>query len=224
MTLPLTAARVSLVGETRRRVKDLPGFRKTHRVPDRVDSASTRFLHELAAPDLKADIDAVFAALRAAFGYTRRQVKAAREDGLAALRTPDFDYAVSASLDDRDAATLVLRREATRLRTTELLADRRFRAVFARSFQAISAEPAAPLDVEAWIDRVEGLGQPGLTLHYPADAAWCELEIAGFGGVVRVEPARFEVRTKGVLARLDLFETYEAFVTLVSRHDLKMLG
>src|SRR5262245_52572571 len=118
--------RVRLVGETRRRVKDLPGFRKTHRVPDRVDSATTRFLHDLAGPELRADLDAVFAALRAAFGYTRRQVKAAHEEGLAALRTPDFDYAVSASLAPDDATTLILRREATRLRTAELLNDARF--------------------------------------------------------------------------------------------------
>lgn len=223
MTLPLTAVRVSLVGETRRRVKDLPGFRKTHRVPDRVDSASTRFVHELTAPELRSDLDAVFAALRATFGYTRRQARVAFEDGLAALRTPDFDYSVSTSLVGDDAATLVLRREATRLKSDELLKDVRFRSVFARSFHAISAEPATPLDVEGWIDRVEALDKPGLTLRYPADATWCELEMAGFGGVVRVERERFEVRTKGVLARLDLFETYEAFVALVSRRDLKML-
>lgn len=216
--------RVRLVGETRRRVKDLPGFRKTHRVPDRVDAATTRFLHELVAHDLKADVDAVFAALRAAFGYTRRQVKTAHEGGLAALRTPDFDYTVSAALAADDAATLVVRREVTRMKSADLLNDPRFRTVFARSFQAIAVEPSKRVNVARWIDRVEALDEPGVTLRYPADTEWCELEMAGFGGIVRVEPAKFEVRTKGVLARLDLFETYEAFVALFRHSDLKMLG
>ncbi len=223
MTLPFTAARVALVGESRRRVKDLPGFRKTHRVPDRVDAATTRFLHELVAHDLEVDADAVFAALRAAFGYTRRQVKAAREDGLAALRTPDFDYTVSASLTPDDAATLVVRREVTRMKSADLLDDPRFRTVFARTFQAIAVTARKRINVARWIDRVEVLDESGLTLRYPADAAWCELEMAGFGGIVRVEPLKFEVRTKGVLARLDLFETYEAFVALFRRSDRKML-
>src|SRR5437867_452548 len=108
--------RIRLTGETRRRVKDLPAFRKTHRIPDRVDSASSRFVHELAADDLRADLDAVFAAVRTAFGYQRRQTKAAHEAGYSSLRTPDFDYTIAADLAHDDPAVLVLQRTATRLK------------------------------------------------------------------------------------------------------------
>ncbi|MFO0809466.1 MAG: hypothetical protein U0746_12645 [Gemmataceae bacterium] len=224
MKVPFARSRLSLIGQTRQRVKDLRGFRKTHHVPDRIDSASISFLNELAVTELKADLDATFAAVRTAFGYTRRRIKVAFEDGLAALRTPEFDYTVTSLLAADDASIAILRREASRLKSPALLTDPRFRTAFANSFQTLAIEFRKPTDVSRVIDRIEALNHSGLILRYPADAAWCELDIVGFAGIVRIEATRCEIRSRGVLSKRGLFEAYDAFVALFAQSNLPMLS
>src|SRR5262249_8505619 len=136
--------RIVLWSETRSRVKELAGFQKTHSVPDRVRPATVRFTAAVARDDIRADLDAVSAAVREHLGYRRKDVTLTPPtEGAGALRTPEFDYLVSVALAEDDPATVVWRREVTYLAAPDVLRKPAFRAAFGSGFQALSFEYAA---------------------------------------------------------------------------------
>ena len=84
-------------------MKDLAGFRKTFSVPENHSPANRKFVARLAAPDIKADLDAVVAAAREHLQYKRKDIDLIADgDGVGTVRTPDFEYTVTADLDPAD--------------------------------------------------------------------------------------------------------------------------
>src|SRR5947209_5591533 len=165
--------RVVLWSETRVRVKDLPGFRKTHTVPDRLNAATARFLATVAADDMKADRDAVYAAVRQHFGLKRRQVAAGAAEGGVSVRTPDFEYTCEVTLAADDPARAVWRRQVVPLRGLDVLRQPEFHAAFGPLLTTLSFEYADPLDVEGLVDAIEDDAPPGVAVRCAADGSWC---------------------------------------------------
>src|SRR5262249_10723514 len=73
--------RGALRAETAGKVRSLAGFRKHHRLPDRINASSQKFVADLAAEDVKADVDSVYAAVREEMGYKRRDVEGSADRG-----------------------------------------------------------------------------------------------------------------------------------------------
>ncbi|HEY1375575.1 MAG TPA: hypothetical protein VGF55_02215 [Gemmataceae bacterium] len=210
--------RVVLWAETRTRVKDLAGFQKTHHVPDRVRPATVRFAATVARDDLQADLDAVYAAVREHLGYRRKDVTLTPPtDGAGALRTPEFDYLASVALAEDDPTTVVIRREVTHVRSADVLRRPAFQAAFGSAFQALSFEYAAPLDVEGLVDRLEEEPPTGVRVRCAADASWCELDLTGFPGTVRVERCRLDIVGRRIAGANTLWAAFEAFQQLFNR-------
>jgi hypothetical protein len=210
--------RIVLWSETHGRVKELAGFQKTHHVPDRVRPATERFTAAIARDDLQTDLDAVYAAVREHLGYKRKDVALTpATEGAGSLRTPEFDYLVSVRLAEDDPAGVVWRREVTHLRSTELLRRPAFQAAFGNAFQVLSLEYAAPLDVEGLVDRLEEEKPAGVRLRCAADGSWCELDLAGFPGSVRVERNRLDIIGRRVGGAGSLWTAFEAFQNLFNR-------
>ncbi len=210
--------RVLLWSETRTRVRDLAGFQKTHHVPDRVGPATERFVAAIARDDLQADLDAVYAAVRNHLGYKRKDVALTRPtDGAGAIRTPEFDYLVSVALAADDPSVVILRREVTHLRTPGLLRNADFQRAFGNAFQALSFEYAEPLDVAGLVDRLEEDSPTGVRLRCAADGSWCELDLAGFPGTVRVEGRRLDILGRRIAGAGSLWAAFEAFQNLFNR-------
>jgi hypothetical protein len=210
--------RVFLWAETRGRVKELAGFQKAHHVPDRVRPATERFTAAIARDDLQADLDAVYAAVREHLGYKRKDIAVTPPtEGTGSLRTPEFDYLVSVALADDDPAAVVWRREVTHVRSPDLLRRPPFQAAFGNAFQVLSFEYAAPLDVEGLVDRVEEEKPTGVRLRCAADGSWCELDLVGFPGSVRVERNRLDIIGRRVGGANSLWAAFEAFQGLFNR-------
>jgi hypothetical protein len=209
---------VTLWGETRVRVKDLAGFQKTHSVPDRVRPATVRFVAAAARDDLQADLDAAFAAVREHLGYRRKDVTLTPPtDGAGTLRTPDFDYLVTVSLDNGAPADAIIRHEVTHLRSADVLRRPQFQKAFGAAFHVLSFEYAAPLDIAGLVDRLEAEPPMGIRVRCAADTAWCELDLNGFPGTVRVERNRLEIVGHRVGGATTLWAAFEAFQRLFNR-------
>lgn len=207
--------RVALWSETRTRVKDLAGFHKSHHVPDRVRPATVRFVAAAARDDLQTDLDSVYATVREHLGYRRKDVTLTPPtEGAAALRTPEFDYLVSASLAPDNAADVVFRREVTHVRSANLFRRPAFHAAFGTAFQGLSFEYAAALDVERLVDRLEDEPASGVRVRCAADGSWCEVDVNGFPGTIRVEGNRLDILGRRVAGANTLWAAFEAFQRL----------
>jgi hypothetical protein len=210
--------RIVLWSETRTRVKDLARFEKTHRIPDRVRPATVRFVAALARDDLQADLDAVYSTVREHLGYRRKDVTLTQPtDGAGALRTPDFDYLVSVALAADEPSEVVIRREVTNLRSPEILRRPAFQAAFGSSFRALSFESGADVGVAEFIDRLEDDPPKRVRLQSAADASWCELELAGFPGTIRVERRRLDILGRQMGDANTLWAAFEAFRQVFNR-------
>jgi hypothetical protein len=180
--------------ETYGRVKALSGYRKHHHLPDRITASTRRFVAELAADDLEADLEAYYSALREYMGYKRRDLDLSLKEGTGRLGTPDFDYVVRVAQAEDDPAGVVWQREVGNIRTPEVIAGPGFQKVFGGIFDTLVFEFGQPFDVESWVDRVEDDAPEGVKVRCASDASSCEVTVPGFRGVLRLWPDRVEVQ------------------------------
>jgi hypothetical protein len=177
------------------KVKDLRGFRKSFQIPDFAGPSSRKFIAKCATDDIRADVDAVYEAARAHLGYKRKDVDTtAGQDGFGSLRSPDFEYTVTATLDKTDPSRVTWRRELGQLADAGFVRGVGFEAVFGSTFDQLAFEFAKPVDVEALIDKLEDDTPAGVTLHVESDGGAFELSLAKFAGRVRVERTALTVR------------------------------
>lgn len=186
-----------LRGESRARVKSLSGYRKYHRLPDRVGPSARSFVAELAAEDVKQDVDSIYAAIRESLGYKRRDVEGSADRNSGFVRTPDFEYSVGVDLADDDAGTVVWRREVAAIREPKVVLDRPFQRVFGELFDTLVFEFTRPFDLEAWVDQIEEEGADRVKLRCASDCSSCDVTVKGFLGVIRLFRDRVEVQGQG---------------------------
>src|SRR5947209_11137092 len=210
--------RVRLRAEARERVKELTGFRKGFRLPDRATPSSERFIAGLAAEDLDADTARTHGLIREHFGYKRRDVEVVpATEGRASIRTPDFDYHVSVRLDPADPTAVLWQRQVTHVQSADALFGPAFQTVFGALFTELAFESPAPTDVEELIDQIEEKRPEGVKLSYPADCAWCDLYFAGFPGAVRVERESLRITAPTAQTGPALVKIFLEFQNLFAR-------
>jgi hypothetical protein len=206
------------------RVKSLSGYRKFHRLPDRVNDYAQKFVADLAGEDLKADVDSYYDLVREHLGYKRRDVEAACDRGSGFVRTPDFEYSVSVSVAPDDPTTVVWRREVGGIRNPEVILGRPFAAVFGDLFDTLVFEFVKPFDLETWVDRVEDEVPEGVKVRCASDCSSCEVTVAGFAGVVRLRRDGVEVEGRKGPSSRGLVEAFLQFQDLFSgQRDLQAL-
>ena len=174
--------RGTLRSETTSRIKTLSGYRKFHRLPDRVDARARKFVGELAAEDVKSDVDAMYAAIREVMGYKRRDVEGSADGNTGFVRTPDFEYSISVDLADSDPSTVIWRREVGNIREPAVVLGKPFQQVFGPVFDTLAFEFTRPFDLETWVDRIEDEVPKGVKLRCASDCSTCDVMVAGFTG------------------------------------------
>jgi hypothetical protein len=212
---PARLKRVAFRSESGGRVKDLTGFRKTFRLPDHAGPSARKFVAKCATDDLRADLDAVFEAVREHLRYKRKDVETTLGTaGVGSLRTPDFEYTVSINLDPHDPTQVVWQREVGQFNDLGVVRGEAFAAAFGRLFDQLTFEFAVPVDVGELVDRLEDHPAAGVTVSASSDGAACEVTLAGFAGAVRVERDALTVRGRTGDAA-GLLDQFLAFVNKV---------
>ena len=217
--------RGALRSESTARVKGLRGYRKFHKLPDRVSASSQKWVADLAEEDIKFDVDTYYAAVREYLGYRRRDVEAGYERGSGYVRTPDFDYAVSVAQAPDDPASVVWRREVSGIRRPEAVLGRPFQRAFGELFDTLVFEFENPFDLATWVDRVEEDGPRGVKVRCASDCSSCDVSVPGFAGLIRLWPNRVEVQGGGKgPGSKGLVEAFLQFQDLFTdRHDPRAL-
>jgi hypothetical protein len=205
---PARLLRVAFRTETQTRIKDLSQFRKGFQIPDSPSPSSRKFIAKLASADVKSDIDMTYEAIREAFGYKRKDLDATTgTDGIGQIRTPDFEYTVTAALDTEDPSRVKWTRELSRLSDIGFVRTSGFETVFGKAFDQFLFSFAQPIDLEKLIDRLEDQPIRGLKLSTSSDGDSVDLLLTGFTGRLTVN--RFSIIVRGrsgpTTGLLDLF-------------------
>ncbi|MBX9627572.1 MAG: hypothetical protein K2X82_27475 [Gemmataceae bacterium] len=209
---PTRMRRVVFRAESRGRVKDLAGFHKTHSVPDRANEWARKYVNRVAQPDIKADLDNVFDAVREQFGYKRKDLDVSAErDGLGFVRTPDFEYTLTVHVDPDDPAEVIWRREVGRLSDPGFVRSEGFAAIFGTLFDKLVFEFAVPVDVAEFVDRIEEDPPEGVKVSVASGAEAAAVKLAGFGGRITVTRTAVEIEGRAG-ATAGLLDQFLAFL------------
>jgi hypothetical protein len=204
--------RVTLRAITTGLVRNLRGFAKGHEVPSRANTAAKKFIARLASDEIKADLDAMFQAVREAFGFKRKQLEASSEGGSGYLRTPRFEYRIHVEQDPSDPASIFWHREIAALKDLNLVSMPEFRTAFGAVFDILVLEFRKSIDVASLIDRVEEGMKREINVVCPSDAAWCEIVVGGFRGAIRVEPNAVRIEGRRAPPLPSLFDQFLQFI------------
>jgi hypothetical protein len=208
---PARMKRVVFRSETAGRVKDLSGFRKTHTLPERANEWARKYVNRIAAGDIKADLDNTFDTVREQFGYKRKDLDVSAErDGFGFIRTPDFEYTVSVSVNPEEPSEVVWRREVGRLSDPAFVRSEGFANVFGGRFDKLVFEFAVPVDVAEFVDRIEDHPPEGVKVSVGSGSDAAEVRLAGFAGRVSLsrDAVTIEGRPGSSASLLDQFLTF----------------
>jgi len=210
---PARMRRVVFRSETPGKIRDLAGFRKSHGLPERANEWARKFVNRIAQPDLKADVDAMFDRIRETFNYKRKDLEASAErDGFGFIRTPDFEYTVSVEVNPEEPTSVIWRREVGRLAGADFVRSEGFGAVFAESFDRLAFEFAEPVDVAAFVDRLEDKPLEGVKVNVASGSDVAEVKLAGHAGRIALSRGAVSIEGRGgaTAGLLDLFLAFLA--------------
>jgi len=166
-----------LEGAETGRVKTLPGFsrRRGHWTPDGFTDAAAAFVRRAGDALVQERAESLYRDVRDTYGWKRRELVFAADDGEARLRAPGF--AVALRLDQAEASPerYALTTRVGGFESAAVLEDPRLTDLFAGRCDAVCLAFARPVDLEERIDRIEDAGIAA-SLDYAPDASWLAVE------------------------------------------------
>lgn len=186
---------VSLANRQQDQVRRLPGFKKkTHHVPDQVNSHTQTFVAKLAADQVREDLDRVFGELRAAFRFKRTEVQSTDwDEGSGVITTPYFRYTSSVFQDPNAADESIWQRDVSEITDTNHLLSDCFVEVFGSLFDTVEFTPPEPIDLEAIIDRVESIDDDRMWIEFDRQITFCEVAIEGHEEKIHITRESFRI-------------------------------
>ena len=186
---------VSLVHRQHELIKSLPSFKKkTHTVPDQINSHTQSFVAKLAAATVTEDLDQVFSNLRAAFRFKRTEIESTDwEDGSGSITTPYFRY-VSAVTQNPDAPDeVVWQRDVSLISDVEQILTDEFVTAFGQLFDTVEFTPNDPIDLEQIVDRIEAIEDDRVWIEYDRQLTFCEVTLEGCTERIRITRESFRI-------------------------------
>lgn len=203
-------AEIAFVGRSGGRVKTLSGFRKPHHtVPDAANATTNAFLGKICAGELGAEAENLFQAIRAAFGYKRRELSLELASPAAVLTAKDFVVDIAYELEPAEPSHYAVTTQLRGLREATIARSEPMTQVFAGRFSEISFLLRKGASVEAVIDAIEAADRgTELSVTYPSDCRECEITVAGVDASVRCTATALEIVFPRASAPRELIEAF----------------
>lgn len=220
----MTAA-MTFVQKTRVKLKNLSGWKKNDRIPDRVGDFSQALVAKAAAEELTKDLDEVYAKLKEAFGFTRREISAAEpNDGTGTITTPHFSYSVTVSHNPEQLEEAIWTRTVDAIQTPAQVSSEAFSAAFDGMFSTLAFEMPTKVSIEDFIDEVEAAKIPELKIKYDRDATYCELQLQGAAGTILLTPQLLSIVHGQRTETQMLLRSFETVRRLVEDYKLSPIA
>jgi hypothetical protein len=219
--------RVSLVREQVGDIRRLSGFRKSsHQVPDYISSRTKLFVAGIADDDIRADLDKMHGALRAAFGFKRIEVQVdGPNDGAGTIITPFFTYAVDAFQNPTAPSEVVWRRQVMDIKEPDKIFSDEFEIVFGRMFDTVEFSPPTSIDLTALIDKIEQMDDDKISIDYDTDAKSCTVKIKGLVCEIHVTAHSFEIVIANPEPPRQLLQAFfDIQHALIDTHEIRLIS
>lgn len=208
-----------LISQSVRPLKEMQGFQKSHRTPtNRKDGL--RFLTELSASEIEADVDQTFSALKNSFGFKRREISTSVGDLCGIINTPFFRYRVAMDFHGDDLGKIVWRRVVDEISEPSQIANPLFLEVFGKQFNRLEVTTSRQFPLEEIIDRLEDLESELIKLNYDKDLTWCEIGVSPGKVPIRLSGNRMQISSP--LRDVTPSELLES-LTDIQKHVLELL-
>jgi hypothetical protein len=211
--------------QSRVKLKNLAGWKKNDRLPDRVSDFSQTLIAKAAAEELTKDLDQVHAKLKEVFGFSRRELSSAQpNDGTGTITTPHFSYSVTVSHNPDQLDEALWTRTVESIKSPAEIASTAFAKVFDGVFSTLAFELPAQVSIEDFIDEVETAKIPDLKIHYDRDATFCELQLPGSTGMITLRPTVLSIVHKQRTETQALLKSFEMVRQLVEDYKLSPIS
>jgi hypothetical protein len=206
-------------------VRRLSGFRKTHRVPDRVNDSTQAFVAKIAKDDLNEDLEKVVKRLRDVFGFKRTDIQTdGPTDGGGSVITPYFDYEVSVSLNPKDPSEAIWLHQVVNIRKPDQILTEEFDKVFEGTFDTLEFSTGKTINIAGVIDQIENLEDERITVDYDKDLTRCIIRLKGINSAIILNRETFSLVQEGGHSTKDLIDSFfKVQKILINTHQLKQL-
>ena len=175
-----TVQHVSLISEKEGLVRNLAGFKKTHRIPESTSPRDATFISNIAAPQIDNELEAVFRALRENYGFKRKEIDVTGpEEGFGAITTPQFSFSISIAQHPQQPGTFQERQVVSEISNPEESLGESFESVFGNRFFTLEVVAKQNFDIEGIVDRAEDGNSSVGTIEYDRNATWCQIVMGG---------------------------------------------
>ena len=220
---------VRLVCEQTIPVKQLEGFQRHHRVPTSSGASDQRYICELTAPQIDADMQSVFSALRKSYGFKRKEISVdGPAEGGGFVATPFFCYQIQVQQDDEAPSMVTWIRSITEISEPARVFAGPFDEVFGRQFSELEILTQQPLDLEAIVDHIEDLDSEAIDVDYDKDLTWCELNVLSSTSHVRLNDSCIRLTSRAEVSPQELLESFldiqKRFIATLSINDVPFLS
>ncbi len=200
---------VRLIDERREAFKQLDGFQKHHRVPTSGSDSDHRFLAEITARELDADLQTIFAALRKSYGLKRKEISVdGPADGGGVIATDFFNYEIHVALDDDDPSRIVWCRSITEISEPARVFAGPFEQVFGKRFSVLEISTEQSLDLESIVDHIEDQELETVGVDYDKDLEWCEIQLVDSATSVMIRQDSIRVISRREVSPAELIESF----------------
>ncbi len=206
------------------RIRRLSGFRKGHHIPeDHFDSASD-FIRKIGQDEVKEIAERIHTGLRATFSYKRKQMEYVCHEGVAAIKTPDFEVNITITQDENDASNYAMRTEVTTIRTPDIVSDTGFCSLFNDTCDRLILGFEQAVDLEAKIDAIEENPNLESFLEYEPDCSSFTLKIPNPSIKFQITPHQLIVTLPGTRNLKQLIDHCSAAFETFSSSGVELLG
>lgn len=213
-------------GSVRGRIRRLEGFRRHHHVPDEHIEVAQDFVRRVGAYDVKALADRLYKDIKESFGYKRREFDYTCGEGLAEIKTPDFDAQIRIDQCEEDPKSYLLTTELTALHNDAVACNPALHACFNNHCDKLRVAFPLAINVEDKIDAIEDNEALAGSMSYEPDGSSFELKLPDLDLHIRVDAwsMEFQLLTLRNLAKL-LEHSQKAFDILTEcGFELRLAG
>ncbi len=218
-------AELSFVVEVAAGLRSLSGWKKGFRIPDHYSDSAERFVTGLAGDELRKDLDGVYAKLKSAFGFVRRDLDASDPmDGSATITTPHFNYSVAVSLNPANLEEVIWSRSVNAIKSPGQVTSSAFGEVFDGVFDTLELARPGLMNVEEFIDAAEAAKIPGVKIDYDRECTYCKLDLPGSAGTVTLKAGSLSIVHDRPKKTQQLIESFDTVRKLVSQHNVPLIS
>jgi hypothetical protein len=195
------------------RITKLNGFRKGHRIPEKYNDTTSRFVKNIGHDLVETAAGDWCKTLQSEFGFTRRQLNYdGVVDGSAVIRVPGFTLSICLDLDLERTSDYTLRTEIGEFADFKIIDSAVFSNLFDDVFGKLSVSFNAEINLNTVIDALE---EKGYKPKYEWPARSCQLTLTN-GGALMIEKGSLSIEAQDRTSIRALIDSFKACALLTN--------